>query len=128
MRPIFPLSHSFKQCSTRSAGFFRSQLIRAHTVFNATCELVMINQNMKYRIVLNLYINLYLSKDKQIEIFNLSLLKRDQVGQVGHGISTALHLIFHLNLACDFALGHTVYISDLCSAFAIHLLSMMPSA
>ena len=28
------------------------QLIRIHTVFNARCELVIINQNMKYRIVL----------------------------------------------------------------------------
>ena len=28
----------------------RSQLIRIHTVYNATCELVIINQNMKYRL------------------------------------------------------------------------------
>ena len=33
---------------------------------------------------------LHLSKDKYIEIFNLSWMKWDQVGQVGHGISTAL--------------------------------------
>ena len=30
----------------------RSQLIRVHTVFNARCELVINNQNMKYRIAL----------------------------------------------------------------------------
>ena len=30
----------------------KRQLIRIHTVFNARCELVIINQNMKYRIVL----------------------------------------------------------------------------
>ena len=34
----------------------RSQLIRIHTVFNARCELVIVNQNMKYRIVLTVYI------------------------------------------------------------------------
>ena len=39
------------------------QLIRIHTVFNARCELVIINQNMKYRIVLT-FVHLYLSKDK----------------------------------------------------------------
>ena len=33
----------------------RSQLIRIHTVFNATCELIIINQNMKYKILLTLY-------------------------------------------------------------------------
>ena len=48
---------SWKQCRSRSAGFWRRQLIRIHTVFNArNCELVIINQNMKYRIVLTLYI------------------------------------------------------------------------
>ena len=31
-------------------------LIRIHTVFNARCELIIINQNMKYRIVLTFYI------------------------------------------------------------------------
>ena len=31
---------SCKQCRSRSAGFFRSQLIRIHTVLNATCELI----------------------------------------------------------------------------------------
>ena len=55
---------SCKQCRPRSAGFWRSQLIKIHTVFIATYELVIINQNMKYRIVLTLNINLYLSKDK----------------------------------------------------------------
>ena len=47
---------SCKQCRSRSAGFRRSQLIRIHTVFNATCELVIINQNMICRI---LYYTLY---------------------------------------------------------------------
>ena len=47
---------SWKQCRSRSAGFFRSQLIRIHTVFNARCELIILNQNMKYIIVLTLYI------------------------------------------------------------------------
>ena len=47
---------SCKQCRSRSAGFWRSQLIRIHTVFNARCELLIINQNMKYRIVLTNYI------------------------------------------------------------------------
>ena len=42
---------------------------------------------MKYRIVLTLKINLYLSKDKLIEIFNLSWMNWDQVR---HGISTVL--------------------------------------
>ena len=32
------------------------QLIRIHIVFNTRCELVIINQNMKYRIVFTLYI------------------------------------------------------------------------
>ena len=41
---------SCKPCRSRSAGFFRSQLIWIHTVFNATCELVIINQNMKYNV------------------------------------------------------------------------------
>ena len=47
---------SWKQCRSRSAGFWRNQLIRIHIVFNARFELKMINQNMKYRIVLTLYI------------------------------------------------------------------------
>ena len=34
----------------------RSQLIRIHIVFNARCELIIINQNMRNRIVLTLYI------------------------------------------------------------------------
>ena len=38
---------SYKQCRSRSAGFFKSQLIWIYTVFNATRELVIINQNMK---------------------------------------------------------------------------------
>ena len=40
-----------------------ASLIRIHNVFNATCELVIIYQNMICRIVFTLYI-LYLSKDK----------------------------------------------------------------
>ena len=44
-----------KQCRSRSAGFFRSQLIRIHTAFNATCKFIIINQNMKYKILLTLY-------------------------------------------------------------------------
>ena len=47
---------SCKQYRSRSAGFFRSQLIRIYSVFNATWELIIINQNMKYRIILILYI------------------------------------------------------------------------
>ena len=46
---------SCKQCRSRSAGFFRSHLIRIHTVFSATCELIIINQNIKYKILLTLY-------------------------------------------------------------------------
>ena len=46
---------SGKQCRSRSAGFFRSQLIRIHTVFNTICELIIVNQNMKYKILLTLY-------------------------------------------------------------------------
>ena len=34
----------------------RSQLVRIHIVFNARCELIIINQNMRNRIVLTLYI------------------------------------------------------------------------
>ena len=45
---------------------------------------------MKYRIFINFIQILHLSKDKLIEIFNLSWMKWDQAGQVGHGISTAL--------------------------------------
>ena len=56
---------SCKQCRSRSTGFFRSHLIWIHTVFNASCELEIINQNMKYNEEnsINL-IHLYLSKDK----------------------------------------------------------------
>ena len=45
---------------------------------------------MKCSVVLTFFVHLYLSKDKYIEISNLSRTKWDQVGQVGHGISTAL--------------------------------------
>ena len=41
-----------KQCRSRSDDFFISHLIRIHTVFNATCELIRINQNIKYKILL----------------------------------------------------------------------------
>ena len=57
-------------------------------VFNARCELVIINQNMKYRIVLTLYI--VLVQGQVNRIFDLSWMNWDQVRQVGHGISTAL--------------------------------------
>ena len=40
---------SSKQWRSRSAGFWRSQLIRIHTVFNASCELIIINQNIKHK-------------------------------------------------------------------------------
>ena len=43
---------SFVNRRSRSAGFFRSQLIVIHTVFNARCELVINNQSMKYTFVL----------------------------------------------------------------------------
>ena len=32
-----------------------SVYLSVHTVFNATCELIIINQNMKYEILLTLY-------------------------------------------------------------------------
>ena len=35
---------------------------------------------------------MYLSKDKLIEIFNLSWMKLEKVGLIGHGISTGLLL------------------------------------
>ena len=48
---------SCKQCRSRSAGFWRSQLIRIHTVFNATCELIIINLNMKIQNFINFITN-----------------------------------------------------------------------
>ena len=39
--------------SSRSAGFLWSQLVKIHTVFNATCELVIINQNTKYYTIID---------------------------------------------------------------------------
>ena len=83
---------SCKQCRSRSAGFSKSQLIWIHNVFNATCELVIINQNMKYngQNCINL-IHLYLSKDKWVNRkFQLVLNENVPVGQVGHGSSTAM--------------------------------------
>ena len=79
---------SCKQCRSRSAGFIKSQLIWIHTVFNATCELVIINQNRQNCINL---IHLYLSKDKCVNRkFELVLKENVPVGQVGHGSSTAM--------------------------------------
>ena len=43
---------SCKQWRSRSAGLWRSQLIRIHTVFNARCELVIFNQNMNTELYL----------------------------------------------------------------------------
>ena len=83
---------SCKQCRSRSAGFFKGQLIWIHTVFNATCELVIINQNMKYNGQNCIYlIHLYLSKDKCVNRkFQLVLNENVPVGQFWHGSSTAM--------------------------------------
>ena len=47
---------------------------------------------MKYRIILTLYV--VLVQGQVNRNFDLSYMKRDQVGQVGHGISTALPLAY----------------------------------
>ena len=57
--------------------------MRIHTVFNTTCELIIIDKNVKYKFFINFIQILHLSKD-------VSCMKWDQVRQVRHGISTAL--------------------------------------
>ena len=63
------------------------------------CNMYTHNNKSKYEIqnFIN-FIHLYLSNDKAIEIFNLSWMKWEQVGQVGHGISTALKFMFYTHL------------------------------
>ena len=81
---------SCKHYRSRSAGFFISQLIWIRTVFNATCELIIIYQNtcMKYN-VLNC-INFIQGQVNRN--FQLVLNEKVPVGQVRHGISTALQV------------------------------------
>ena len=57
---------SCKQCRSRLPGFWRSQLIRIHTDFNARCELVLINRKYEIQNYINL-IHLYLSRTSKLK-------------------------------------------------------------